>query len=115
VLSTIIVGSLVTFRSATANQMILYLPIFFFFRRLTGHRAALIIALVEIGLVILMWGSFAATLEGNWEHVMMHGLLPALVLLLYAADWRDLWRTASEVETQKLQIQNHGLQPRQVL
>jgi hypothetical protein len=115
VLSTIIVGSLVTFRSATANQMILYLPIFFFFRRLTGRRAALTAALIEIGLAVVMWGAFAATLEGNWEHVMMHGLLPALTLLLYAADWRDLWRTAGEVETQKLQIQNHGLQPRQVL
>jgi hypothetical protein len=115
VLSTLIVGSLVTFRSATANQVILYLPIFFFFRRLTRHRPALTAALVEIGLVVMMWGTFAATLEGNWEHVMMHGLLPALALLLYAADWRGLWYTACEVETQKPQIQNHSLQPRQVL
>jgi hypothetical protein len=119
VLSTLIVGSLVTFRSATANQVILYLPIFFFFRRLAGHRAALVTALVEIGLAVAMWGAFAAALEGNWEHVMMHGLLPALMLLLYIADWRGLWHTAWEIETQKLPVQNalpaHSLRPRQML
>jgi hypothetical protein len=98
VLSTLIVGSLITFRSATANQMILYLPLFFFFRRLVGRWNRALAVLVEIGLLFFMWGVFAATLEGNWEHVMMHGLFPALMLLLYAADWRALWRTAAEVE-----------------
>ena len=53
-----------------------------------------------------MWSAFAATLEGNWEHVMMHGLLPALMLLLYAADWRALWRIACETEHQKTAGQN---------
>ena len=99
VLSALIVGSLITFRSATANQVVLYLPLFFFFRRLSGHRAAGVAALVEVGLAILMWSAFAITLEGNWEHVMMHGLLPTLMLLLYVADWRALKRTASEVES----------------
>ena len=99
VLSALIVGSLITFRSATANQVILYLPLFFFFRRLSGRRAAGVAALVEVGLAILMWSAFAITLEGNWEHVMMHGLLPTLMLLLYVADWRALKRTASEVES----------------
>ncbi len=102
VLSTLIVGSLITFRSATTNQVILYLPLFFFFRRLFlgGNRVATIAAfMIEIGLVVLMWGVFAITLAGNWEHVMMHGLLPALMLLLYAADWRGLWRVANEPRT----------------
>jgi hypothetical protein len=104
ILSTLIVGSLITFRSATTNQVILYLPLFFFFRRLTlfplagielkgGGRPAALIALVEIGLVVLMWGVFAATLEGNWEDILMHGLLPGLMLLLYVVDWRALWHT----------------------
>lgn len=119
VLSTVIVGSLVAFRSATANQVILYLPIFFLFRRLRVHRAPLVAALVELGLAVLMWSLFAATLTGNWEHVMMHGLLPALMLLLYALDWRGLWCTAREVETQEAQFQNnaqeHRLQPERVL
>jgi hypothetical protein len=106
IMSTLIVGSLITFRSATANQMILYLPLFFFFRRLTplsrggvqeGSRwNDIVVALIEVGLAVLMWGVFIATLEGNWEHVMIHGLLPALMLLLYAIDWRALWQTASE-------------------
>ena len=60
----------------------------------------IVVALIEVGLAVLMWGVFIAMLEGNWEHVMMHGLLPALMLLLYAIDWRALWRTAMEVEQQ---------------
>ncbi len=102
VLSTLIVGSLITFRSATTNQVILYLPLFFFFRTIADRWAVVTPLLVEIGLAILMWGVFLATLAGNWENVMMHGLLPALMLLLYAIDWRTLWRTA------KVQEQQHG-------
>jgi hypothetical protein len=116
---TLIVGSLISFRSATTNQVILYLPLFFFFLRLSkghwgvtaqrqagvdgsGQRAAVAAVLIEAGLMVLMWGAFALTLEGNWEHVMLHGLLPALMLLFYAADWRSLWRAARELERQKL-------------
>ena len=95
--STLIVGALVAFRSATANQIILYLPLFFFFRRLADRQA--LVVLIEAGLAVFMWGVFAITLKGNWENVMMHGLLPALMLLLYAADWRALTRTAREVES----------------
>jgi hypothetical protein len=43
-----------------------------------------------------MWGVFLALIEGDWEHVMMHGLLPAILLLIYIFDWRALWRTAHE-------------------
>jgi hypothetical protein len=98
-MSTLIVGSLITFRSATTNQVILYLPLFFFFQRLAilapgGKRARLVVAFIEIGLAILMWMVFAVTLEGDWEHVMMHGLLPALMLLLYAVDWRSMRQAA---------------------
>jgi hypothetical protein len=95
ILSTLIVGSLITFRSATTNQVILYLPLFFFFSRLPARWQAGGALLIELGLAVLMWSVFAATIEGNWEHVMMHGLLPALMLLLYAADWRALRRTAA--------------------
>jgi hypothetical protein len=102
VMTTLIVGSLITFRSATANQIILYLPLFFFFHRLTiftalaGKRVNMVIVAIEIALMGSMWAVFLALLEGNWEHVMMHGLLPALMLLLYALDWRALWQTAQE-------------------
>lgn len=107
IMSTLIVGSLITFRSATTNQVILYLPLFFFFYRLSNmsiaERAAgarpIIIAAIAVGLAIFMWAVFAITLDGNWEHVMMHGLLPALMLLLYVADWRALWRTAYKPRT----------------
>jgi hypothetical protein len=101
-LTTLIIGSLITFRSATANQMILYLPLFFWFRRLSGHPPVaqnwinLLIVLVEGALLIFMWATFLVLLEGNWEHIMMHGLFPALMLLLYALDWRALRRTAQQ-------------------
>jgi hypothetical protein len=103
-MSTLIVGSLITFRSATTNQVILYLPLFFFFRRLVlvnegKPRINLVIALIEIGLAVLMWSVFATTLEGNWENIMMHGLLPALMLLLYAVDWPNLWAAAWGLKT----------------
>ena len=106
IMSTLIVGSLITFRSATTNQVILYLPLFFFFHRLShflspdekkrvGDRLGNIMAaLVEIGLAVLMWSVFVVTLDGNWEHIMMHGLLPALMFGLYAIAWRGLWRPA---------------------
>jgi hypothetical protein len=94
VMTTFIVGSLITFRSATTNQVILYLPLFFFFQRLLFRRAKLAIVAIEMGLAVFMWGVFVITLAGNWEHVMMHGLLPALLLILYAVDRRALWRSA---------------------
>jgi hypothetical protein len=98
VLTTLIVGSLITFRSATTNQIILYLPLFFFFPTLT-HRvpryANTLSLLTALGLLLLMWATFILTLDGNWEHVMMHGLLPALLLLLYLGDYRALRRAAA--------------------
>jgi hypothetical protein len=104
VMSTLIVGSLITFRSATTNQVILYLPLFFFFQRLVllspqgqEKRAYGLATLIEIGLAIFMWLVFAITLDGDWEHVMMHGLLPALMLLLYAIDWRGLWQATQRL------------------
>lgn len=97
VMLTLIVGSLITFRSATTNQVILYLPLFYLFRGLSGRAAPAVALLAEVGLAVLMWGVFAATLEGNWENTMMHGLLPALMLLLYAAGRRVLYRPAGEL------------------
>jgi len=94
IFTTLIVGSLITFRSATTNQVILYLPLFFFFGRLPARGRTAGVLLVEGGLLVLMWAVFVATIEGNWEHVMMHGLLPALLLVLYALDWRALWHAA---------------------
>ncbi|MCB0193956.1 MAG: DUF2029 domain-containing protein [Anaerolineae bacterium] len=104
IMTTLIVGSLVAFRSATTNQVILYLPLFFFFQRLTGLQAGLKAALIEMGLLIVMWGTFVLTLAGDWEHIMMHGLLPAMMLILYAVDWRSLWQSAKTYEHHHLRL-----------
>jgi hypothetical protein len=98
VLTTLLVGSLITFRSATTNQIILYLPLFFFYHSLTQRAprfANLLNLVTALGLLLLMWVTFVVTLDGNWEHVMMHGLLPALLLLLYLIDVRALRRAAA--------------------
>ena len=125
--TTLIIGSLITFRSATTNQVILYLPLFFFFKRLalakplaSGKSASIMSLLIEIGLLILMWSVFVMTLEGNWENVMLHGLLPALMVLGYMVDWRALWRIAREIETEPLSptaltINHPNLRPEQAL
>ncbi|MCB0162663.1 MAG: DUF2029 domain-containing protein [Anaerolineae bacterium] len=110
IMSTLIVGSLIAFRSATTNQIILYLPLFFFFQRLTGPQRALTAAIIEGLLLVIMWGAFIVTLAGDWEHIMLHGLLPALVLILYAADWHHLWQSAQTYE-----YRHWRLQPRQAL
>ena len=98
ILTTLIVGNLITFRSATTNQMTLYLPLFFYFHRLPRRWSRIGPLLIEVTLAVSMWTIFMATLEGNWEHTMMHGLLPALMLLLYALDWRALGRAARAEE-----------------
>ena len=110
IMSTLIIGSLIAFRSATTNQIILYLPLFFFFQRLTEPGAALRAALIEGGLMVVIWGAFIVTLAGDWEHIMMHGLLPSLLLILYAVDWRRLWQSAQAYEQQSL-----SFQPRQTV
>ncbi len=111
IMTTLIVGSLVAFRSATTNQVILYLPLFFFFYRLTlsnnpqmssTRQSSVVtrhwlIAAILTGLLVFLWVVFALTIEGNWEHIMMHGLLPALMLLLYAADAPALWRASVQL------------------
>lgn len=105
IMSTLIVGSLITFRSATTNQVILYLPLFFFFKRLSyassqqrKEWAPAIIVLIEFVLFFLMWGVFAATVKGSSEPVMMHGILPAVMLLMFVADWRGLRQAARREE-----------------
>jgi hypothetical protein len=98
IMSTLIVGNLITFRSATTNQIILYLPLFFFFRCLTTCRANLVAVVFEVGLAIFMWAVFVTTIEGNWEHIAMHGLFPAIMLLLYATNWQNLRRITAGVQ-----------------
>ena len=60
--------------------------------------------------MVVMWGAFIVTLAGDWEHIMMHGLLPSLLLILYAVDWRRLWQSAQAYEQQSL-----SFQPRQTV
>lgn len=107
IMTTLTIGSLIAFRSATTNQVILYLPIFFFCQRLTEPRTALkavLAVLIEGILFVAMWGAFILTLAGDWENIMLHGLLPALVLILYLADWRRLWQSAQAYEQSQIHV-----------
>ncbi len=98
---TLIIGNLVAFRSATTNQVILYLPLLLWFRRISqlGGGSNLLVFFVQTGLNLLLWFGFLKFIIGtNFEHPFMHGFLPLLLLLLYLADWRGLFAVAKKVE-----------------
>lgn len=101
---TLIISSLVAFRSATTNQVILYLPLFLWFRRISELNSGKTVSfhlvfLVQTGLNLLLWFVFLKFIIGaNFEHPFVHGFLPLLLLLLYLADWRGLFATAQKVE-----------------
>ncbi len=98
---TLIIGSLVAFRSATTNHVILYLPLLLWFRRISelGPRGNLVVFGVQTGLNLMLWFLFARFIIGsNFEHPFMHGFLPLLLLLLYLADWRGLFGVAQKIE-----------------
>jgi len=94
---TLLVGNLIAFRSATANHVMLYLPLMFLFKRLsalkwgTGWTLA-----AQWGLTIALWVIFLTTIDttrgSNFEAVFMHGLLPAVLIIIFLADWRGLKR-----------------------
>jgi hypothetical protein len=88
---TLIISNLVALRSASANHVMLFLPIFTFFSYLThrGGKNWLIVAL-QLGLLILLWGIFLGARGNEFEQTYLHGLLPALLLLIYAFIWPDL-------------------------
>ena len=51
----IAVTAMVAPRTSQANQLILFLPLFFFFAQLSGRRAQLVIAVVEAVIVVAIW------------------------------------------------------------
>lgn len=107
---TLIIGNLVAFRSATTNHVMLYLPLIFWFRRISElspspHRLtpspSLLVFLTQTGLNLLLWFGFLKFIIGsNFEHPFMHGFLPLLLLILFLADWRGLFHLAQKVEAE---------------
>jgi len=96
---TLLIGNLIAFRSATANHVMLYLPLIFVFKRLYALKwGALWTVLVQWGLAIALWMIFLTTIDKtrghNFEAVFMHGLLPAVLILVYLLDWRNLRRVS---------------------
>jgi hypothetical protein len=92
---TLLIGSLIAFRSATANHVILYLPLMFIFKRLYAlKRGAFWTLAAQWGLTFALWTIFLTTIDktraDNFEAVFMHGLLPAALILVYLLDWRGL-------------------------
>jgi hypothetical protein len=102
---TLIIGSLVAFRSATTNHVILYLPLLLWFRRISqlGPAGNWVVLGVQTGLNLMLWFLFIRFIIGvNFEHPFMHGFLPLLLLLLYLADWRGLFGVAQKIEIEGL-------------
>lgn len=109
-LLTLIIGNLVAFRSATTNHVMLYLPLIFWFRRISELNSApyrlapsphQLVFLTQTGLNLLLWFGFLKFIIGsNFEHPFMHGFLPLLLLILFLADWRGLFHLAQKVEAE---------------
>jgi hypothetical protein len=97
---TLLVGNLIAFRSATANHVILYLPLFLLFKRLTPANWK--IALVQVISTVALWVIFLTTIDQsrghNFEAIFMHGLLPSLLIIYFLLDWRALKATTPKMK-----------------
>lgn len=92
---TLLIGNLIAFRSATANHVMLYLPLMFIFKRLSTVKWGGVWTLAaQWGLTVALWVIFLTTIDktrgSNFEAIFMHGLLPALLLIVYLIDRKRL-------------------------
>lgn len=96
---TLIVSNLVALRSGSANHVMLFLPLFVFFYRLDSNGTQnWLIALLQVFLSVLLWMLFLTTKGDDFEPLYMHGLLPALLLVVYLLDRRNLQKTTRSIE-----------------
>ncbi len=95
---TLLIGNLVALRSATTNHVILYPALLLVFKRLhlsrtlkgSGGWVAVLQAAVTVGLWVLFLTTIDTTRGDNFEAVFLHGLLPALLLIVYLIDRKRL-------------------------
>jgi len=94
---TLLIGNLIAFRSATANHVMLYLPLMFLFKRLSALNRGMVWTLAaQWGLTVALWVIFLTTIDttrgSNFGAVFMHGLLPTALIGVYLLDWQGLRR-----------------------
>lgn len=91
---TLLVGNLIAFRSATANHVILYPAMLLLFKRHLGGPLAWRVLALQVGSSVFLWVLFLTTIDtsrgDNFEAIFMHGLMPALLLIVFLIDWRAL-------------------------
>lgn len=92
---TLLIGNLIAFRSATANHVTLYPALFLLLKRLSpAGKSAWGALLFQIAATVGLWALFFTTIDhsrgSNFEAVFMHGLLPALLIIWFLLDWKNL-------------------------
>jgi hypothetical protein len=81
----LIVTNLVALRTATPNFVVLLLPLVVVFRALQKHRhGPWLVLLLQIVLLLGMWGHFLLTLEGKFEHPAVYLPLPLGLLAVFS-------------------------------
>ena len=90
-------------RTSQANQLVLLLPLFYFFAQLHGHRGQVMVAAIQTGIVFVIWivAIFALPATSHpdytlWQHRLVSPILPLGITaaLLGLSIWpkRGKWR-----------------------
>lgn len=100
VMITLPLAELILPRTATTNQIILFLPIMWVLARSLnrgrwGYRST---AITFLAAFIAAWGLFLVTGEGRWESPIMYLFLPAIALALVAWDRFIVYRLTAARE-----------------
>ena len=94
----LVITALIAPRTSQANQLVLLLPLFFVFARLSSDK---LIALLEIGLLVALWvidimllPSVSSPQHVIWQHRLISPILPLgltlALLLLGPASGREV-------------------------
>ncbi|MGQ9502298.1 MAG: glycosyltransferase family 87 protein [Anaerolineae bacterium] len=102
----IVVTAMVAPRTSQANQLILFLPLFYFFSQLSSHRAQVVIAAIEAGIVVAIWLAAIVILPATHDpeytlrqHQLISPILPlGITGILLGLSVGLRWRTIREAD-----------------
>ncbi|PWH20363.1 MAG: hypothetical protein DDG58_02815 [Ardenticatenia bacterium] len=91
-------------RTTQANQLILFLPLFYFFAQLSSRRGQMAIAVIEVGIVVVVWAVALMALpathdpEYTWrQHQWISPILPVgITSALWGLSAWPGWRAMGE-------------------
>ncbi|MGC8880161.1 MAG: glycosyltransferase family 87 protein [Anaerolineae bacterium] len=100
----IAITAMVAPRTTQANQLILFLPLFYFFAQLSSRGGQMAIAAIETGIVVVVWAVALVALpathdpEYTWrQHQWISPILPVGITgVLWGLSARPMWRMTRE-------------------